>query len=338
MVSATDFQKAIELINKSNSILITTHIKPDGDACGSIAALCEVLTAAGKKPKPLLLSAVPQWYLFLFTDKALVLDKDVTIDSFNPGRPDEPDLIILVDTNTNSQLPGFAEYLRQSPKPVLVIDHHVTADGLGDVELVDTSAAAAAVIIYELLAFAGWHLSGKAAEALFVAVSTDTGWFQFANTDTRVHKTCAALIDVGVNPTTIYHHLYQNYSSARFRLMIAMLNTLQLHINDRYAVQHLTHADFQRTGASAEDTENFIDQCRRIATVRAAALFVESPDGRIRCSLRSSGEIDVRKVAQTFGGGGHIMAAATYLDAPLENAKKRVFEQIKNQFDRIDDK
>ena len=338
MVSAADFQKAIELINKSNSILITTHTRPDGDACGSVAALCEVLTAAGKKPMPLLLSSVPEWYLFLFSDKPPVLDEDVTIDSFNAGRPGEPDLIILVDTNSNSQLPGFAEYLRQSRKTVLVIDHHVTADGLGDVELVDTAAAAAAVIVYDLLMFANWHLSPKAAEALFVAVSTDTGWFQFANTDSRVYKSCAGLIDAGANPTSIYHRLFQNYSCSRFRLMIAMLNTLQLHLNDRYAVQHLMQTDFQRTGAAAEDTESLIDQCRHIAAVEAAALFVESPDGRIRCSLRSSGAVDVREVAQSFGGGGHTMAAAAHLDGPLEKAKKLVFQQIERQFAEIDDK
>ena len=338
MVTATDFQKAIELINKSTGILITTHTKPDGDACGCIAALCEVLIAAGKKPKPLLLSTVPEWYLFLFTEKPPVLGEDVTIETFSKGGRSEPDLIILVDTNSNSQLPGFAEYLKESRKPVLVFDHHVTADGLGDVELVDSSAAATALIIYDLLTFAGWHVSKTTAEALFVAISTDTGWFQFANTDSRVHKSCAALIDAGVNATEVYHRLYQNYSYARLKLMTAMLNTVQLHLDGRYADQYLTQADFQRTGAAGEDTENFIDQCRRIGSVEAAGLFVELPDGRIRCSLRSSGVVDVRNVAQSFGGGGHIMAAGAYLDGPLQKAKRLVFEQIAQQFVEIDDK
>jgi phosphoesterase RecJ-like protein len=139
------------------------------------------------------------------------------------------------------------------------------------------------------------------------------------------------LIEAGVNPAEIYHDLYQNFSHQRFQLMTAMLNTLELHFDGRYAAQHLSQADFRQTGAEYTDTENLIDQCRRINTVQAAALFVVLADGRIRVSLRSSGAIDVRKIAQRFDGGGHTMAAGAHLPGPLESAKNLIVTEVQKQ-------
>jgi len=335
MVNKNDFQKAVELINKSSSILITTHTRPDGDACASIVAMCDVLGALGKKVRPIFLSEVPEWYEFLFSEKVPILGKDVTLEELKQGQFAEPDLVMIIDTNSYSQLPGFDEYLKQVETPVLIIDHHVTADGLGDVELVDTTAAAAGLIVFDLLRYANWQITEKIARGLFVAVATDTGWFQFSNTDSRVYRDCAELIEAGANPTEVHHDLYQNFSYQRFKLMVAMLNTLELDFDGRYAAQHLLQEDFERTGAAYTDTENLIDECRRIGTVEAAALFVELKDGRVRCSLRSRGGVDVREIAQKFGGGGHKMAAGCHLPGPLDNAKRLIFEQVSEQFSEI---
>ena len=331
MINNNDFQKAIELIDESNNVLMTTHTRPDGDACGSIAALSDVLGALGKKVKLILLSPLPEWYGFLFAEKLPILGEDVSFEQLKQGQFAKPDLIMIIDTNSYSQLPQFAEFLKQNDKPVLVIDHHVTADGLGDVELIDTTAAGTGLIVFELLKYAKWPVTEKIAQALFVAVATDTGWFQFSNTDSAVFRSCAELIDAGANPTEIYHDLYQNFSHPRFKLMTAMLNTLELHLDGRFATQHLLQHDFEQAGAAHRDTENLIDECRRISTVEAAALFVELKDGRIRCSLRSRGAIDVRKIAQKFGGGGHKMAAGLYLPGPMKNAKKLIYDEIEKQ-------
>jgi phosphoesterase RecJ-like protein len=209
------------------------------------------------------------------------------------------------------------------------MDHHATADGLGDVELADASAAATGLIIFDLLKYANWPITEKMAEALFVAVATDTGWFQFGNTDSRVYRECAELIDAGAKPTQIYANLYHNFSPARFRLMAAMLNTLELHLDDRYAAMHLLQRDFEQTGAAYNDTENLINECHRINTVKASALFIELKDGRIRCSLRSRGTLDVSQIAVKFDGGGHKMAAGTFLPGPIENAKQLILAEMK---------
>ena len=333
MINKNDFQKALKLIDAADNVLVTTHTRPDGDACGSVAALCEALAETGKEIQPLMLSQIPQWYEFLFDKKAPVLGDDITLDQL-----DAPDLIIIVDTNSYGQLPGFADYLKQNDKPVLIIDHHITSDNLGDVELIDTSAAGAGLIVFDLFKYAKWPISEQTAQALFVAAATDTGWFQFDNTDAKAMRDCAELIEAGLSPAKIYKQLYQNFSSERFKLMTVMLNTIELHFDGRYVTQYLRKADFEASGAKFSDTENLIDECRRIASVEAAAFFVELDNGKVKCSLRSRGAIDVRKIAQKFDGGGHKMASGARLSGPLEKAQKLIFNEIEKQFVELDGK
>lgn len=338
MVSSENFQKALELINKSDTILITAHTRLDGDACGCMAAMDDVLTDLGKKVKLLLLSPISEWYQFLFAENPPVLGADVTLEQLMQDQFIDPDLIMILDTNSYSQLPEFEKYLKQAEKPILIIDHHATSDGLGDIELAEKDAAATGLIVLDFLKHANFPITEKIAEALFVATATDTGWFQFNNTDSRVFHSCAELIDAGANPAQIYYNLYQNYSHQRFKLMAAMFNTVELHLDGRFATQHILLNDFEKSGASHKDTENLIDECRRISTVEASALFVELKDGRFRCSLRSRGAVDVGKIAQKFGGGGHKMAAGLFLSPPLENAKQLILAEITKQFKQPDSK
>ena len=221
MVSSENFRKALELINKSNTILITAHTRLDGDACGCMAAMDDVLTDLGKKVKLLLLSPISEWYQFLFAENPPVLGADVTLEQLMQGQFIDPDLIMILDTNSYSQLPEFEKYLKQAEKPILIIDHHATSDGLGEVELAEKDAAATGLIVLDFLKHANFPITEKIAEALFVATATDTGWFQFNNTDSRVFHSCAELIDAGANPAQIYYNLYQNYSHQRFKLMAA---------------------------------------------------------------------------------------------------------------------
>ena len=329
MLDSSVFDKAVELIGRARSILVTTHTKPDGDACGSAAALAEALEGRGKKVEVLMLSEVPAWYEFLFDKKPVVFERDINAEQLSSKT--DADLIILVDVNSENQLQGFGEWLRANRKKVLVFDHHVTSDGLGDAEVVDVEASSAGLVVFEFLKYAGWAISGKMAEALFLAIATDTGWFRFANVDGRTHRACAELLDMGVDSAGLYKQLYQNFSAERFALMNLMLGRLVLHFEGRYACQEIYWADFAKTGASPVDTENLIDECQRIKTVEAAALFTELSDGRIKCSMRSRGAVDVREIAAKFGGGGHVMAAGTYVPGPMDNAKKLIYAEMEGQ-------
>jgi len=332
MARSDDFKKAVELINKSSSVFITTHTKPDGDACGCVVALCDAMRRAGKQVQPLFLSTVPQWYGFMLSEKAPVLGEGLSVDELRRGRLGEFDLIIIVDADSYSQLGDFEQYLKPNEKPVLVIDHHKTSDGLGDVQLLDPTAAATGLIVLQLFDHAAWPLTEKAAQALFTAIATDTGWFQFNNTDSRVYAAAARLTDAGAKPTRIYEKLYHSFSHARFKLMLAMLSTLELHFDGRFATQYILQHDFERTGTTSADTENLINECHRIGAIEASALFVELNDGRIRCSLRSTGVIDVSKIAEKFGGGGHKPAAGAFLPGPLQNAHQLILDEMSRQF------
>ncbi len=330
------YRQAVRLITEAKNVLVTTHTRPDGDACGCVRAVTEVLRELGKMVRPLFLSPIPDWYGFLFEEKVPVLGAEVQVEDLINGGFGSIDLVIIVDTNSYSQLPRFETYLKQTATPVLVIDHHVAADPLGRVQIVDETAAAAGLVLYEFLQYAGWPIPRRAAEGLFVAIATDTGWFHLRNTDSRVFRGCADLIEMGIEPNDLYHKLYESFSYPRFQLMVAMLNTVALHCDGRYASQYLRRADFERTGAAYRDTENLVNECQRIGSVSVAALFVELKDGRIRCSLRSRPEVqrpgapavDVNEIARRFGGGGHKMASGTYLPAPLEHAMQLIHDEV----------
>lgn len=326
----SDFRQVIEVLEQSSDVVITTHIRPDGDACGCLRGLMDILTSMGKQVRPLLLSPPASWYAAMFEQKIPVLSNDITQAQLMEGFFDACDLIVIVDTDSRVQLPGFAEWLDKSSsgKKVLVIDHHVTGDGLGDLALVDTEAAATGEILFDLFKAAGWTITEPVAEAIFIALSTDTGWFRFGNADSRIFHTAAELINAGARPDMVYRRLYQGFSPARLRLMVRMLEHLELFEGEQIAVQYILRKDFDDTGATGPDTENLIDECQRIATVEAAVLLVELSDGRFRCSLRSKGRVDVRVIAQKYGGGGHTLAAGVTLDGPLGAAKDLAVREI----------
>ena len=328
MVTENEFNRAIGLINNSQKVLITSHTRPDGDACGCVRAMCDILTGLGKEVHPVFMSPLPEWYEFLFEQKVPILGDNVTKEQLHKGHYDECDLVIIVDTNSYVQLPGFDEWLKDSQIKVLVIDHHVTSDRLGDVELVDTTAAATGEIVFDLIKYAGWQISKAVAEALFVALSTDSGWFRFKNADARIYRSAAELIELGANPSETYQKMYQNFSPARMKLMARMLDSMELHFDGRVATQYIKRLDFDETGASGKDTENLIDECQRIASVEVAALFVELKDGGFRCSLRSKGDVNVREIAQKYGGGGHTVAAGVNLEGSLEKSMKSILEEV----------
>lgn len=330
-VATDDFKKAIDLINKTKSWLVTSHTRPDGDAVGSMKTMCEIARQLGKEAKPLLLSPPAEWYKFIFNLPLPVLGNDIKIEDIQSGKIGDFDLIVIVDTNSFVQLVGLENYLKQSKVPTLVIDHHITGDKIGSTQIVDSSAAATGEIILDLIKSAGWKITSEIAEALYIAISTDTGWFRFDNTDARVMRNASVLIENGARPTEIYRKMYQNYSLARLKLLGKMFESLELHHDNKIALMHIMRSDFDETGATGPDTEEFVNESQRISSVKASALLVELKDGGFRCSLRSDGSVDVRKIAQKFGGGGHRVAAGVNLKFNYEQAKRVILEEIKKE-------
>lgn len=318
------YQSVISTLAPCKRVLLTTHVRPDGDALGSTAALAMGLKKRGIEAEVLLLSHLPRKYAFIFHDNQIkhhdaetAWPAGLTLDDF--------DAFVSVDTGTWSQLPGLSEKVLAFKKPRLVIDHHLTQENWADVKLVIKEAAAAGEIIAELLNQWDIPIDAAIASALFIAIASDTGWFQFSNTRPYTMRLGATLMEAGVDTDGLYQLLYQNERKERVTLQTRALQSLELLREGRLAVMRIAKKDFEQTGANVPDTENLINLPLQVATVEVSLLMIEPKDfGPVRVSLRSKGQIDVAAFAQQFGGGGHARASGLKLEGDFQAAHDKV--------------
>lgn len=236
------------------------------------------------------------------------------------------DIVCLIDTCSLQQLDVLAAPIQAVRHKVHVVDHHKSFDDIAAVRLTDTTAAAAGVLVAELIRRLNWPLA-PAAQALAVAITSDTGWFHFSNTDARCLRIVADLCDAGVHLDEIYQRLFQSDRPQRLELQRRLLGSLQLLSHGRVAVMTLTADDFAGSGAEYNEAENLVNEGLRIHSVQAAALLVETPSA-VRVSLRSRGSVDVAALAQQFGGGGHPRAAGLRSADPLPAVKQAVCDAL----------
>ena len=324
------YQQVIDVLSRCRRVLVTTHVRPDGDALGSTAALVLGLKQRNIAAEVLLLSHLPRKYAFVYQENAIAYHdaeagwpEGLSLDAY--------DALVVVDTGTWSQLPGLKERALAYAKPKVVIDHHLTQEGWADVKLVVTEAAAAGEIVAELLEDWDVKFDAAMASALYVALVSDTGWFQFSNTRPFTMRLAATLMEAGVDTDRLYKLLYQNERKERIALQARALGSLELLNDDRLAVMRVTVADFEATGANVPDTENLINLPLQIASVEVSILMTEPRDfGPVRVSLRSKGGVDVARFAEQFGGGGHARASGLKLEGSFKDAHDRVIEAMVN--------
>src|SRR5687767_8469629 len=320
------YRQIIDTLAQCRKVLVTTHVRPDGDALGSTAAMVMGLKRKGIEAQVLLLSHLPRKYSFVY------LENDIPFIDVERGWPasfslDDYDALLVVDTGTWSQLPGFEQRLANWPRPKLVIDHHVTQQDWANIKLVVTEAAAAGEIVAELLEAWEIEIDRPIATALFLAITSDTGWFQFSNTRPFTMHLAAELMEAGVDTDRMYQLLYQNERAERIALQTRALQSLEILENGRLAVMSVTREDFEKSKAAVPDTENLINLPLQIRTVEVSLLFTEPLDaGPVRVSLRSKGTVDVAKFAEQFGGGGHARASGLKLDGRFDDVRTRVVD------------
>ncbi len=315
------FDVATAFIKACRRPLLLTHAKPDGDALGSMISLDQLLRAQGCEPTCLLYEPLPERYARVCGGNYTVLDATNMAAQLNVH-----DGVIVLDTCAYGQLSPVVDWLRESSLPKLAVDHHVTRDSLADVYLVDESAAANCLILYEWAASEGWAISAETARAMLVGIATDTGWFHHSNADSRVFAAVGALVTCGADCHALYAQLYEQDTLARVRLVGEALSSLKMHGEDRLAVMTLSAEAFARAGASLADTEGIINEPLSIESVIVSLLLVEQADGQTRVSFRSKQpldeqtvDVDVAAMAGTFGGGGHRRAAGARLTGrPVE--------------------
>ena len=224
----------------------------------------------------------------------------------------ECDALVILDTCSFAQLDPLVGYLSQAPR-TLVIDHHPTRDALGtrpgDLCLFDESAGAVCLLVAEWIHTVGLPLTPALATPLFIGLATDCGWFRFSNTDARVLRTAADLLEAGTPAAAIYRAIYEQDPPARLRLIARMLQTLELQADGKLVVMTLRQADFAAAGADRSMTEDLVNQAGCLAGIEATLLFTEEPDGSVRVNFRSKQTLDVAHLAARFGGGGHARAS-----------------------------
>jgi phosphoesterase RecJ-like protein len=314
----------LETLSRSKRVLVTTHVRPDGDALGSTAAIILGLRAKGIDAEALLLSHLPTKYAFIFNENGIV-HHDVETDWPDPFPFERFDCFLVVDTGTWSQLPGVKERIETWGAPKLVVDHHLTQESWGDHRLVVTTAAAAGEIVAELLERWGISLTSAMATCLFIAVASDTGWFQFSNTCPYTMRLAAGFMEAGVDTDRVYQLLYQNERAARIALQARALQSMELLADGRVAVLRLRKSDFEIAKANVPDSENLINLPLQIATVQVSIMCIEPADfGPVRISLRSKGQVDVAKFAEQFGGGGHARASGLKMNTSFDEAHDQV--------------
>jgi phosphoesterase RecJ-like protein len=320
----------VDFVRQHQRFLLTTHIRPDCDGLGSLLALGEALEQRHKSVRRIIASAWPPRYD--------VLDPDKTIERFTlPGDTwRDVDAVIILDTGTRNQLGEFASFLAQLPAAKVVIDHHLSQDDLGAVRFVDVSAEATGRLVYEAIQALGGPVTQAMAHNLFAAVATDTGWFRHNNATAATFALAEKLVAGGARLTELYEHLYERNSLPRLRLMGLVLSRLQVTDDKRVAFTHVQRSDYEATGSQPQDTEELVNYPRSLAGVDVGLFFMEQPRGGIKVSLRSRSNVDVAKVAEGFGGGGHRQAAGAVVEGSMAEVKARVLAAVQRALTEAD--
>lgn len=298
-MSGKHLNEIVKAIQTAETILVATHVFPDGDALGSQLGLSNILEGMGKKV--IRYSEEPASYLYDFLP-----DCDKLIGEL----PDlsQVDCAIVLDCGDRYRL-GKAMDALLTIRTVIVIDHHAGHQDFGDLRWVNSGRASTGDMVYELAKALIAEISLDAAYCLYTAIVADTGSFKYASTTASTFTIAGALVARGVNPEQVAAKLFDNFTESRLQLLQTVLSTLKLFAGGRLALITASREMFELTGAGAEDTESFINYPRSLASVKVA-VFLKEKEGVISVSMRSKGsQYDVAEVARKFCGGGHRNAA-----------------------------
>jgi nanoRNase/pAp phosphatase (c-di-AMP/oligoRNAs hydrolase) len=312
--------EAARAIEAAPELALACHVGPDGDALGSMLGLALAAQEQGKKAVASFGSpfVVPGSLRFLPG-----LDLLVPPSKF----PAEPVLMVVHDVGSADRLGELASSAGKAGT-VVVLDHHVTNQGFGDITVIDGDVAATGEIVYRLLLALGWPISTDVAQCLLTAIITDTGRFQYSNTSPETMRVAAALVEAGGRPHVISRHVYEEVP---FGYLVAAGNALaraSLDADNSVVSTIITDQDLKSAGIDWDDTDNLIDSLRLAEEADVAVLVKAHDDGRVRISLRSRGATDVGSLAVGMGGGGHRLAAGFTTHGDPEEALAIVIAKL----------
>lgn len=315
----------INAIEKCTRILISAHVRLDGDAVGSEIAMYHALKNLGKEPSIVNDSSIPRVYTFL-SETALF---GTSAESLNGNY----ELVIALDSPDLKRLGKICNVLSTCLRqvPVINIDHHVSNSNFGNINLICPDSSSTGEIILHLLKETSQKITPEIATALYVAIITDTGRFTHSNTTTESLRAAAYLIDCGANPAEIAKHLYKTNTYGQLLLHAFATKTIRLDAGGRIAIIYLTREMMETTHTPAIDTQEFSEIPASIEGVMVGILLRETKEpNMVKVSLRSRDSVDVNKIAQKFDGGGHEHAAGCEITGSIASVEKMVVEEVKN--------
>jgi phosphoesterase RecJ-like protein len=322
----------VEYLREHDDYVLLSHDGPDADGLGAAYCLALALSAIGKSTFIAVSGQIPPKFRFIDQRNLVHSLSEASLASGDRAGelpfPVSSTTPIVVDTHDAAYLGASSAAFIGQAGFALFIDHHEQKRAPDALEFIDTSASSSCELVYLIVRRLGVELSLDAAEALYAGIVYDTGSFSYPKTSERTFSCALDLVHLGVVPNRIYKSMHESSSNGSILLQKAAISSLELAGEDRIAVLKLLKEDFAASGASYEDAEDLVNIPLRDRKIAVSVLFKESLEGRLRCSLRSKGEVNVANIAQAFGGGGHRTAAGFTCDSPLAQAKDAVLQSI----------
>jgi len=310
-----------EFLNRHSSIIITTHDHADADGLGAERAFSQIVLSMGKQMRIINSSPTPENFTFM--------DPEYTIETWDAVQHELPEKagMVILDTSDEYNIGKLKEYIPRAAE-IFIIDHHEIAPLSKLKGYIDTSASSSCEMVVELAQDAGVVLSPDRARAAYAGIVYDTGFFAYSKTTNRTFKAALILVEDGVVPYDVYKELNEKATTGALLLQKAVFSTLEIHNQGRVAVQMLRKEDLENCGANFEDAEHFINIPLKSRDIEVSILIKENREGQVRCSLRSKGTVNVSKIAQTLGGGGHVRAAGFKSTHNPEETLHTILEKV----------
>ena len=328
MSNNASFEEIGEVLRQHESFAVVSHVRPDGDAIGSILALGHALEGIGKSVRYLNEDGCPESLEFLPGSEKVEVSGD--------AKDVEVDVAITLDTAAHTRVGEASLAAIEGAKVLINIDHHISNPGYGDLNFIDDESPATGQIIYNLITALDLPLSEISRDSIYVAVSTDTGSFQYPGTTQQTYEMAADLVERGLNVGEINSLTYDNQPYRKVELMRSLLNTLERSEDEKLVWWELRNETKERLNLIDDDTEGMIDFIRSVQGVIAAVFFEELDGGKIRVSMRSKDRrINASEICGIFGGGGHALAAGIRMAGPLEEAREKVLGELRSAIGQL---
>lgn len=327
MAGSDQIQEIVRVILAKQRFIVTTHVRPDGDALGSLLAMAFMLRRLGKQVDAYCQDPVPHLYAFL-------PGADTVLQGVPPNT--HHDAAILVDCGDLLRVgPQLAEKIRKLPL-LINIDHHVSSEAFGHACWIESSASSTCEMLFRLFGHLPATIDPEIATQLYTGMLTDTGSFRFSNTNKSVLEIAAKLVDAGAEPAHIAERVFDSALPQTLKLLARVLSTVSFHADNQLATAELSLGMFAETSTTPAESEGFINHLRSVEPVRMAMMFREEERGVIHVSTRSKGSVDVAAFAKRHGGGGHERAAAFRVKGEIDEVRREFTRQAVKYLEEID--